>query len=297
MVFTSTHLSLRLSLSSTLGLNPFKPLLNQVGSISVAGSPIKLQTSIKNLGGCLSRLLTIFRQTVIWNVWSVIFPHPCLVQHSIISHHWGSWECWDSGVGSRLDHCNALLAGTSVYHLARLKLVQNTLARFVAQKYRFDHITSVLSELCSVWVWLPVRHRINFKIAIITHWVLQFQQPSYLAALMPCYAPVQSIRSSSSFSICVPLRKTSKTTSRSFSSVASKIWNALPGHLSSIPTLSPFKRCLKHYFVLRAHPARHLVATRHRNISLFLIRHHLLPLHHSKIPCIQLNAFHLSAYD
>ena len=30
-------------------------------------------------------------------------------------------------------------------------------------------LTSVLSELCSVWVWLPVWHRINFKIAIITH--------------------------------------------------------------------------------------------------------------------------------
>ena len=101
---------------------------------------------------------------------------------------------------------------------------------------------------------------------------------------MPRYAPVRSLRSSS-FSICVPLRKTSKATSRSFSSVASKIWNALPGHLSSIPTLPPFRRCLKHYSGLRAHPARHLVATRHLNVSLFLIRHHLLPLNHSNIPC------------
>jgi len=39
MVFISTHLSLRPSLSSTEGLNPFKPLLNQVGSISVAVHP------------------------------------------------------------------------------------------------------------------------------------------------------------------------------------------------------------------------------------------------------------------
>ena len=31
MVFTSTHLSLRPSLSSTQGLNPFKPLLHQLG--------------------------------------------------------------------------------------------------------------------------------------------------------------------------------------------------------------------------------------------------------------------------
>ena len=62
MVFTSTHLSLRPSLSSTQGLNPFKPLLNQVGFISVAGSPIKLQTSIKNLGVYLDSRLSFDKQ-------------------------------------------------------------------------------------------------------------------------------------------------------------------------------------------------------------------------------------------
>ena len=114
----------------------------------------------------------------------------------------------------------------------------------------FDHITPVLSELH----WLPVRHRINFKIAAITHTVLQSQQLSYLAALIPRYAPVRSLRSSSSLSICVPLRKTSMAASRSFSSVAPKIWNALPGHLSSIPTLPAFRRALKHNFFLSAYP-------------------------------------------
>ena len=153
-------------------------------------------------------------------------------------------------VGSRLDYCNSLLAGTSVSNLSRLQLVQNTLARVVAQKSRFDHITPVLSELH----WLPVRHRINFKIAAITHTVLQTQQPSYLAALIPRYAPVRSLRSSSSLSICVPLRKTSMAASRSFSSVAPKIWNALPGHFSSIPTLPAFRRALKHHFFLSAYP-------------------------------------------
>ena len=67
--------------------------------------------------------------------------------------------------------------------------------------------------------WLSVCHRINFKIATITHRVLQFQQPFYFAILIPRYAPVQSLRFSSSLSICVPLRKTSMATSRSFSSI------------------------------------------------------------------------------
>ena len=113
----------------------------------------------------------------------------------------------------------------------------------------------IISRLfCLICTGLPVRHKINFKIAAITRTVLQTQQPSYLAALIPRYAPVRSLRSSSSLSICVPLRKTSMAASRSFSSVAPKIWNALPGHFSSIPTLPAFRRALKHHFFLSAYP-------------------------------------------
>ena len=57
-------------------------------------------------------------------------------------------------VGSRLDFCNSLLAGISDSNLACLQLIQNTLARVVAQKSRFCRITPVLSDLH----WLPVRH-------------------------------------------------------------------------------------------------------------------------------------------
>ena len=178
-------------------------------------------------------------------------------------------------VGSRLDYCNSLLAGTSVSNLSRLQLVQNNLARVVAQKYRFDHITPVLSELH----WLPVRHRINFKIAAITHRVLQSQQPSYLAALIPRYAPGRSLRSYSSLSICVPLRKTSMAPSRSFSSVAPKIWNALPGHLLDPSQLFLLLEELSNTIssCVLILTVGHLVAPRHLNVSRFVIRHHLLP--------------------
>ena len=83
-------------------------------------------------------------------------------------------------VGSQLDFCNSLLADTSVSNLARLQLVQNTFARVVAQKSRFCRITPVLSDLH----WLPVRHRVSFKIATIAFKVLQFQQPS---TILSCY--------------------------------------------------------------------------------------------------------------
>ena len=153
-------------------------------------------------------------------------------------------------VGSRLDFCNSLLAGTSVSNLTRLQRVQNTLARVVAQKPRFCHITPVLSDLH----WLPVRHRISFKIAMVTFRVLQSQQPSYLSSLIPRYVPAQALRSSSSFSLCVPPRKTTMATSKSFSSVAPSIQNSLPNHLSSILTLPVFRRALKHHLFLLDYP-------------------------------------------
>ena len=77
--------------------------------------------------------------------------------------------------------------------------LQNTLARVDAQKPRFCHITPVLSDLH----WLPVRHRISFKIATVTFRVLQSQQPSYLSSLIPRYVPARPLRS---FFVSVNLR-------------------------------------------------------------------------------------------
>ena len=184
-------------------------------------------------------------------------------------------------VGSRLDFCNSLLAGTSVSNLTRLQRVQNTLARVVAQKPRFCHITLVLSDLH----WLSVRHRISFKIATVTFRVLQFQQPSYLASLIPRYVPARALRSSSSLSICVPPRKTTMAASKSFSSVASNIWNALPNHLASIPTLPAFRRALKHHCLLTLTVVQNLVRSHQLNVSHFVIQHQLLPSHSPEIPC------------
>ena len=167
----------------------------------------------------------------------------------------------------------SLLVGTSVSNLARLQL-QNTLSCVVAQKSRFDHITPVLTELH----WLPICQRKNFKIATITYRVLQFQQPSYLAVLIPRYAPVRSLQSSSSLSISVPLRKTSMATSRSFSSVAPKIWNSLPSHLSSSLFLLLEEVSNTIFSCVLILTVGHLVASRHLNVSRFVLQHHLLPL-------------------
>ena len=237
---------------------PLRTLAESIGSISVAGSPIKLQTSIKNLGVYLDSRLSFDKQ--VSEICKASYFHIRALRHIRSSLTTEAAKTIASAiiVGSRLDYCNSLLAGTSVSNLAHLQPVQNTLARVVARKSRFDHITPVLSGLH----WLPICHRINFKIATITYRMLQPQQPSYLAALIPRYTPVRSLRSSSSLSICVPLRKTSIATSRSFPLSQQNFGiHQLPGHLSSIPTLPACRRGLKHHLFLHAYPdSRTLVA-------------------------------------
>ena len=226
---------------------PLETLAKSITSISVAGSPIKLQSSIKNLGVYLDSKMSFDKQ--VSEICKASYFHIRALRHIRSSLTTEACKTIATAiVGSRLDYCNSLLVGTSTSNLARLQLVQNTLARVVTQKSRFSHISPVLSDLH----WLPIRHRISFKLATITFKVLQFHQPSYLAALIPRYTPLRSLRSSSSLTICVPSRKTTMAKSKSFSSAASDFWNKLPVHLSSIPALPAFRKRLKHHLFLDA---------------------------------------------
>ena len=59
---------------------PLQTLAESIETISIAGSPIKPQTSIKNLGAYLVSRLSFDKQ-VSEICKSVIFPHPCLTPH------------------------------------------------------------------------------------------------------------------------------------------------------------------------------------------------------------------------
>ena len=95
-----------------------------------------------------------------WSVWAHMM------------NMWASDEFLWSISAHRMNMGWSNLARLQLARCVTYLLVQNTLARVVTEKSCFCHITH----------WLPVRHRINFKIATITLKVLQFQRPSYLAA-------------------------------------------------------------------------------------------------------------------
>ena len=74
-----------------------------------------------------------------------------------------------SMVSSRLDYCNSLLYGISNSNLDKLQRIQNSLARVVTYNKPTNNFqASSTSQLLHNLHWLPIRSRIEFKIALLT---------------------------------------------------------------------------------------------------------------------------------
>ncbi len=148
---------------------------------------------------------------------------------------------------SRLDYCNALLGGCSARLINKLQMVQNAAARVLTRTRKYDHISPVLSTLH----WLPTKHRIDFKILLITYKALNGLAPQYLSELLSHYSPPWPLRSQNSGHLIIPRISKSTAGGRSFSYVVPKLWNNLPNTVREADTLCQFKSRLKtHLFNL-----------------------------------------------
>jgi len=146
-------------------------------------------------------------------------------------------------VSSRLDYCNSLLCGIAGNLLQKLQSVQNAAARLITRTGRREHITPVLRELH----WLPVRQRIDFKLAVIEHEALHGQLPQYLAEDCQLLTDIgrRSLRSADVLT-CAIKRTQTRLRDRSFSVAGPCLWNSLPVALRDRDiSLVQFKRLLK----------------------------------------------------
>ena len=205
-------------------------------------SPIKLQMSIKNLGVYLDSKMSFDKQ--VSETCKACYFHIRALRHIRASLTTEASKTIAAAIGgSRLDFCNWLAhpfqiwLAFSVSRILLLELSHKNLGSATSHLFfriciGFRSATELVSKLprliseCSNLSSHPIFH-------------LSSQQ--------------DMCRREHSALLCLSL-KTTMAASKSFSSVASNIWNALPNHLSSIPTLPVFRRALKHHLFLLAYP-------------------------------------------
>ena len=93
-------------------------------------------------------------------------------------------------ISSRLDSVNAILHGLPDYLIEKLQKEQNHAARVLCGLRKYDHITPALQALH----WLPIRKRIEFKIAVLCQKCIHILAPKYLCDMISIYSPKRRLR-------------------------------------------------------------------------------------------------------
>mgnify|MGYP003535998733 FL=1 len=139
---------------------------------------------------------------------------------------------------SRIDYCNSLYYGLPESTLYPLTKAFNSAARLVSRTSMFCRISPFLVKLH----WLPLKYRIIFKICLLMFKIINTPSPSYLTNLIS--APKRAnLRSSSNRIYLNPIKHT--FAKRSFSFCGPYLWSRLPSSLSTLGSLTAFRRDLK----------------------------------------------------
>ena len=147
-------------------------------------------------------------------------------------------------ISSHLDYCNAILHGLpdSLMTDETPAVGTERCARLITGAPRRDHITPILRQLH----WLPVRRRVDFKIAVLVFQCLTGQAPGYLVEDCQLVADVSARRiRSADTAICVTRRTSNIVSDRCFAAAGPRLWNSLPINLRQCHSLGQFKCLLK----------------------------------------------------
>ncbi len=233
------HLQLNLAKTELL-VFPATPTLQHDFTIQLGSSTITPSASVRNLGVIFNDQLT-FKEHIAKTARSCRFAlhnirkiRPFLTEHA-------AQLLVQALVISRLDYCNALLAGLPSNAIKPLQMIQNAAARLVFNKTKRAHVTPLFVSLH----WLPVAARIQFKTLMLAYKTTTGSAPTYFHSLLRIYIPSRILRSASEGCLVVPSQRGSKSLSRTFSFTIPGWWNDLPTPIRSAGSLSIFKQQLK----------------------------------------------------
>ena len=209
--------------------------------IHIGDADVPFVSSVKNLGVTLDSNLSMSQH--ISNTCKAAYiqiRHISSIRLLLTTQTTQTFVC--SLVLSRLKYCNSLLSGCPQYLLDKLQKVQNAAARLVCKTKKSDHIHHILETLH----WLPVTHRIQYKISTSCFHFISGTAPQYLSDLLQPYTPARQLRSASDTRTFVTPRVNTKTFGeRSFSYAGPSVWNNLPQTLRHSDSTSSFKTALK----------------------------------------------------
>ncbi len=199
------HLQLNLAKTELLVL-PATPTLQHDFTIQLGSSTITPSASVRNLGVIFDDQLT-FKEHIAKTAGSCRFAlhnirkiSPFLTEHA-------AQLLVQALVISRLDYCNALLAGLPSNTIKPLQMIQNTAARLVFSEPKRAHVTPLFVSLH----WLPVAARIQFKTLMLAYRTTTGSAPTYFHSLLRIYIPSRSLRSASEWRLVVPSQRDSKS--------------------------------------------------------------------------------------
>ncbi len=152
---------------------------------------------------------------------------------------------------SKLDYCNSLYYGLSNYLLKELQLVMNRAARFIKGLPPRERISPALIDLH----WLPVKARIEDKIAAMSHQALLSGKPEYLRNTLKKFHgdAAMELRHETDLHRLLEPRSNSNMEFRTFERCAPRIYNKLPIDIKDCAKMDAFKKKLKTYLFQEAY--------------------------------------------
>ncbi len=222
---------------------PATPTQQHDFTIQLGSSTITPSASVRNLGVIFDDQLTS-KEHIAKTARSCRFAlHNIRKIRLILTQHAAQLLVQDLVI-SRLDYCNALLAGLPSNTIKPLQMIQNAAAWLVFNEPNRAHVTPLFVSLH----WLPVAAH---KTLMLAYRTTTGSAPTYFHSLLWIYIPSRSLRSASERRLVVPSQRGWKSLSRTFSFTVPGRWNDLPTPIRNAGSLSIFKQQLKtHLFQL-----------------------------------------------
>ena len=127
-------------------------------------------------------------------------------------------------VDCRLDYANSILVGILVKNISRLQSLQSTLTHVITCQRGCISISKTLQELHC----LPIKWRMDYKVATLTHKLLESGERTYLRSRITSKIFRRAQISSAKDRQLEPCSSHTKIESSAFRCAAPAIWNCLP---------------------------------------------------------------------